>query len=208
MQFQAFIEALAARSGQLFSVVGVSRDLGISTRTIKAWLSVLEATFQVFIVRPHFEKRWQAVSQNAEGVLCRYGDALLQCRTQGSRPRSQRTFGSCHPRDSRARRTHEGTFETRNAPASLFLENRIWRGSGFPSSSRWPTRAHRSQEVRHAHFSDGHLDQGIPTCFGPEGPARVCHSSRGSANPPRRRSYRAAVRGSIDSDFRTPFHSS
>ena len=55
MQFQAFIEALAARSGQLFSVVGVSRDLGISTRTIKAWLSVLEATFQVFIVRPHFE---------------------------------------------------------------------------------------------------------------------------------------------------------
>ena len=55
MQFQAFIEALAARSGQLFSVADVSRDLGISTRTIKAWLSVLEATFQVFVVRPHFE---------------------------------------------------------------------------------------------------------------------------------------------------------
>ena len=55
MQFQAVVEALAARSGQLFSVADISRELGISTRTIKAWLSVLEATFQVFIVRPHFE---------------------------------------------------------------------------------------------------------------------------------------------------------
>ena len=55
MQFQGFIEAVAVRSGQMFSVAEVSRDLGISTKTIKAWLSVLEATFQVFIVRPYFE---------------------------------------------------------------------------------------------------------------------------------------------------------
>lgn len=55
MQFQAFIEAVAARSGQLFNLTDVSRDLGIAVRTVKAWLSVLEATFQVFIVRPHFE---------------------------------------------------------------------------------------------------------------------------------------------------------
>ena len=55
MQFQGFIEAVAARSGQLFNVGEVSRDLGISAKTIKAWLSILEATYQVFIVRPHFE---------------------------------------------------------------------------------------------------------------------------------------------------------
>ena len=55
MQFQGFIEAVAVRSGQMFSVADISRDLGISTKTIKAWLSILEATYQVFIVRPHFE---------------------------------------------------------------------------------------------------------------------------------------------------------
>lgn len=55
MQFQAFVEAVAARSGQLFNAADVSRDLGIAVSTVRAWLSVLEATFQVFIVRPYFE---------------------------------------------------------------------------------------------------------------------------------------------------------
>ena len=55
MQFQAFIEAVAARSGQLFNAADVSRDLGIAVSTVRAWLSVLEATFQVFVVRPYFE---------------------------------------------------------------------------------------------------------------------------------------------------------
>jgi hypothetical protein len=54
-QFQTFLRALAARSGQLLSLSEVSRDLGIAVNTVKAWLSVLEATFQVVVVRPYFE---------------------------------------------------------------------------------------------------------------------------------------------------------
>ncbi len=52
--FQSFVRALAARSGQLFNASGLSRDLGIAVNTVKAWLSVLEATHQIFIVRPYF----------------------------------------------------------------------------------------------------------------------------------------------------------
>ncbi len=53
-QFQSFIRTLAARSGQLLNLTDVARDLGIAVNTAKAWLSVLEATYQVIVLRPYF----------------------------------------------------------------------------------------------------------------------------------------------------------
>ncbi len=53
-QFQIFLRALAARSSQLLSLSELSRDLGLAVNTIKAWLSVLEATYQIIILRPYF----------------------------------------------------------------------------------------------------------------------------------------------------------
>ncbi|RJR29891.1 MAG: ATP-binding protein [Desulfobacteraceae bacterium] len=52
--FQSFLRALAARSGQLLNLSDLSRDLGIAVNTCKAWLSVLEASFQVIVLRPYF----------------------------------------------------------------------------------------------------------------------------------------------------------
>jgi predicted AAA+ superfamily ATPase len=52
--FQNFLRVLAARSGQLLNLSDVARDLGVAVNTAKAWLSVLEATYQVFILRPYF----------------------------------------------------------------------------------------------------------------------------------------------------------
>lgn len=52
-QFQLFLRALAARSAQLLNVTDLARDLGVAVNTVKAWLSVLEATYQVFVVRPY-----------------------------------------------------------------------------------------------------------------------------------------------------------
>lgn len=53
-QFQDFLRGLAARSGQLLNLSDLSRDLGIALNTVKAWLSALEASFQVVVVRPYF----------------------------------------------------------------------------------------------------------------------------------------------------------
>ncbi len=53
-QFQDFIRILAARSAQLLNLTDVARDLGVAVNTAKAWLSVLEATFQVIVLRPYF----------------------------------------------------------------------------------------------------------------------------------------------------------
>lgn len=53
-QYQNFLRTLAARSSQLLSLTDVARDLGIAINTVKAWLSILEATCQVTVVRPYF----------------------------------------------------------------------------------------------------------------------------------------------------------
>jgi len=52
--FQSFLRALAARCGQLLNLSELARDLGLSVNTAKAWLSVLEATYQVIVLRPYF----------------------------------------------------------------------------------------------------------------------------------------------------------
>lgn len=53
VQFQLFVRALAARSGQLLNLSGLAGELGISLSTTKRWLSILEASYQVFTLRPY-----------------------------------------------------------------------------------------------------------------------------------------------------------
>lgn len=52
--FHIFVRALAARNGQLLNLAAMARDLGVAVNTAKAWVSVLEATFQVVLLRPYF----------------------------------------------------------------------------------------------------------------------------------------------------------
>ena len=54
VQYQNFLRILAARSAQLLNLTDIARDLGVAVNTVKAWLSVLEATHQVTVLRPYF----------------------------------------------------------------------------------------------------------------------------------------------------------
>ncbi len=53
LTFQSFLRVLAARAGQLLNLTDVARDLGMAVNTAKAWLAVLEATYQVIVLRPY-----------------------------------------------------------------------------------------------------------------------------------------------------------
>lgn len=53
-QFQTFLRALAARAAQILNISEVARDVGVSVNTVKAWISLLEASFQVFLLRPYY----------------------------------------------------------------------------------------------------------------------------------------------------------
>lgn len=53
VQFQLFVRALAARSAQLLNLSNLAGELGIAVNTAKRWLSILEASYQVFTLRPY-----------------------------------------------------------------------------------------------------------------------------------------------------------
>jgi predicted AAA+ superfamily ATPase len=58
--FQRFVRLCAGRSGQLLNLSSLATDCGITHNTAKAWISVLEASYLVFLLRPHhanFNKR-------------------------------------------------------------------------------------------------------------------------------------------------------
>ena len=53
--FEKFMRLLAGRAGQLFDYSSMANDVGVSSKTIKQWLSILEASFVVFKLSPYFE---------------------------------------------------------------------------------------------------------------------------------------------------------
>ena len=58
--FQTFVRMCAGRAGQILNLSGLADDCGITHNTAKAWISVLEASFLVFLLHPHhrnFNKR-------------------------------------------------------------------------------------------------------------------------------------------------------
>ena len=58
--FQRFVRLCAGRSGQLLNVSSLATDCGITHTTAKAWISVLEASYILFLLHPHhanFNKR-------------------------------------------------------------------------------------------------------------------------------------------------------
>jgi hypothetical protein len=51
--FQRFLKMCAARSGQLLNLSSLAADCGISHVTAREWLTVLEASYIVFLLRPY-----------------------------------------------------------------------------------------------------------------------------------------------------------
>ena len=52
--FQRFLRLCAARTGQLLNLTSLATDCGIAQSTAAAWLSILEASYIVFRLTPHF----------------------------------------------------------------------------------------------------------------------------------------------------------
>lgn len=51
--FDRFLRATALRAGNLLSLSELARDVGIAVNTAKGWLSILEASRQVFLLEPY-----------------------------------------------------------------------------------------------------------------------------------------------------------
>ena len=51
--FERFLRLVAARTGQIINFSDLARDVGISPPTARTWLSVLEASGQVYLLPPY-----------------------------------------------------------------------------------------------------------------------------------------------------------
>lgn len=58
--FKKFLGLCAGRIGQLLNISSLALDCGVSMPTVKSWLSILEASYIIFLLQPHhknFNKR-------------------------------------------------------------------------------------------------------------------------------------------------------
>ncbi len=58
--FQKFLTLCATRAGQILNMSNLAKECGISSPTVKAWLSALENSYIIFLLRPfynNFSKR-------------------------------------------------------------------------------------------------------------------------------------------------------
>lgn len=59
-RFEMFLKICATQTGQILNLSHLSNECGIAVNTVKSWLSVLEASCIVFLLKPHhknFKKR-------------------------------------------------------------------------------------------------------------------------------------------------------
>ena len=74
--FGRFIRLCAGRTGQLLNLSGLASDCGISHTTAKRWISVLEASFIVTLLRPHYKNFGKRLIKSPKlyfldtGLLC------------------------------------------------------------------------------------------------------------------------------------------
>jgi predicted AAA+ superfamily ATPase len=71
--FDRFLRACALRAGQLLSYAELARDVGISPNTAKSWISVLEASQQIFLLEPYHRARTKRLVKSPKLYFCDTG---------------------------------------------------------------------------------------------------------------------------------------
>ncbi len=74
--FQRFMRLCAGRIGQLLSISSLADDCGISVPTVNAWLSILEASYIICLLRPHFKNFSKRLIKSPKLYFC---DTGLAC---------------------------------------------------------------------------------------------------------------------------------
>jgi len=69
MQFERFMIAMAARTGQLLNIADVAKDTGISRQTAEKWLSLLISSNIVYILKPYYNNVLQRLIKTSKAYF-------------------------------------------------------------------------------------------------------------------------------------------
>lgn len=78
-QFQQFIKLIAGRIGQVVNYTSLSNDIGVSSTTIKNWISVLKASYVIFELNPYFSNLRKRVIKSPKVYFTDIGLACYLC---------------------------------------------------------------------------------------------------------------------------------
>ncbi|MBT7710236.1 MAG: ATP-binding protein [Deltaproteobacteria bacterium] len=54
MQFHRFLQLCAGRTGQIINFSSLGNELGVTNKTVRHWISILEASYLVFLLQPYY----------------------------------------------------------------------------------------------------------------------------------------------------------
>ncbi len=115
--FQRFLRLTAARTGQLLNMQSLASDAGVSDKTARHWLSILETCYLVHLVRPHFANFGKRLTKSPKLYMT---DVGLAAALLGIQSASQMQH---HP-------LRGALFET--MVVNEFLKSRANTGAGSP----------------------------------------------------------------------------
>lgn len=76
MQFNTFIRLCAGRIGSLFNASELASEVGVDSKTITAWLSILQASYIIFLLPPYFTNTRKRLVKTPKLYFC---DTGLAC---------------------------------------------------------------------------------------------------------------------------------
>ncbi len=84
MAFETFIRLLASRVGQIVNYSSLAGDVGVSATTIKEWVSMLEASYIVFTLRPYYKNYGKRLTKSPKIYFTETGlvTSLLGIKTE------------------------------------------------------------------------------------------------------------------------------
>jgi len=83
-EFYGFLVAIAARTGHELKYDEISREIGVSAPTVKAWITILERSGIIFILRPYFENITKRLVKTPKIYFLDTGLAAYLCRWPSS----------------------------------------------------------------------------------------------------------------------------
>jgi predicted AAA+ superfamily ATPase len=87
--FNRFLRLCAARTGQILNMSELARDVGMSVPTVKKWLSVLEASYQIYLLPPHFNNLGKRIIKSPKLYFIDTGIATYLLGLHASEPTLQ-----------------------------------------------------------------------------------------------------------------------
>ena len=72
-RFEDFLRLCAASVGRMLNMSRMANDVGVDSNTVKAWISVLEASYVICLLRPHYRNFGKRIVKTPKLYFCDVG---------------------------------------------------------------------------------------------------------------------------------------